>query len=282
MKFADIGAAMRLPTRGARVISSVHPQMRLSMKQIVEHFDRSYIINLADRTDRRRQAEREFHNSGISAPSKKVQFYTATRPVDRGGFSDVGTRGNFESHRRVLELAKQDGLRNVLVFEDDVCFRDVGDSFKHKLMAQLSREEWDVVCFGYFLPNDDGLTGPLLRWPGDFLGAQVYAVNGRFIPRIIDYMNECEFRQHGDPFGCPMGADGIYNQVRRVFPETALFLSVPNLAHQRASRTDISSTHVLDKVSALGPFVRGLRTVKNQIRMMRDRRKLARQLDTES
>jgi glycosyl transferase, family 25 len=249
------------------------------MKQIIEYFDRSYIINLADRTDRRRQVEREFHGVGINIPNEKVQFYTAVRPTDRGEFSDIGTRGNFESHRRVLELANKDRLRNVLIFEDDVCFRSIGDPFKQQLLAQLTCEDWDVVCFGYIVPSDDGLTGPLMRWQKDFLGAQFYAVNGRFIRTIFEYMNECEQRQHGDPYGCPMGTDGMYNQVRRVIPNVNLFLSVPNLAHQRSSRTDIAQTHILDRMVGFGPIMLGVRAVRHRLRMARDKKKLSRQLD---
>src|SRR5947209_2748568 len=150
------------------------------MKEIIDYFDRAYVINLADRTDRRRQVEREFSSVGFMIPNGKVQFYTAVRHTDKAGFPDVGTRGNFDSHRRVLEIANEERLRNVLIFEDDVCFRSIGDSFKQQLVAQLLREEWDVVCFGYLVPSDAGLAGPLLRWQDDFLGAQFYAVNGRF------------------------------------------------------------------------------------------------------
>jgi glycosyl transferase, family 25 len=248
------------------------------MKQIIEYFDRSYIINLADRTDRRRQVEREFRSVDINIPNERIQFYTAVRPTDKAGFIDIGTRGNFDSHRRVLELANKDRLRNVLIFEDDVCFRNVGESFKDQLISQLAHEEWDVVCFGYIFPIDDGLTGPLMRWQKDFLGAQVYAVNGRFIPIMLQYMNDCEFRLHGDPYGCPMPADGIYNQARRVLPNVRLFLSVPNLAHQRSSRTDIAQTHVLDRIAGLKSIMLVVRAIKHRIRMAQDKKKLGRQL----
>src|SRR5262249_53639553 len=151
---------------------------------------------------------------------------------------------------------------------------NIGDPFKQQLIAQLAREDWDVVCFGYIVPSDDGLAGPLIRWQNDFLGAQFYAVNGRFIPTMLDYMNDCELRKPGDPYGCPMPADGIYNQVRRVFPNVRLFLSVPNLAHQRSSRTDIAQTHILDRIVGLGPIMLGVRAVKHRLRMARDRKKL--------
>jgi hypothetical protein len=150
---------------------------------------------------------------------------------------------------------------------------------KEQLIAQLAREDWDVVCFGYNVPSDDGLTGPLVRSQEDFLGTHFYAVNGRFIPTMLDYMNECELRQPGDPFGCPMSPDGIYNQVRRVIPNVIQFLSVPNLAYQRSSRTDIAQTHILDRIVGFGPIMLGVRAVRHRLRMARDKKKLSRQLD---
>ncbi len=159
------------------------------MKRLIELFDRAYIINLEDRSDRRRQAEREFARIGVSIPSEKVRFYTATRPADKGTFPDVGTRGNYTSHRAILDLAIKDNLRNVLVFEDDISFRSVGDAVIEKITEQFAKENWDVVYFGYLQPSDDGLVGPLVNCPGDILGAHFYAVNGRFIGKMLDYIN---------------------------------------------------------------------------------------------
>jgi glycosyl transferase, family 25 len=248
------------------------------MKRIIEYFDRSYIINLSDRTDRRRQVEREFRSAGISIPSEKVQFYTANRPTNKGGFINIGTRGNFESNRGVLGLAEKDRLQNVLIFEDDVCFRSVGDYFQRELLGQLTNQEWDVMYFGYAAPPDDGLTGPLLAWQQDILGTHFYAVNGRHISKMLQYMHDCELRPRDHPDGGPMTADGAYNHMRYVMPNVKVFLSVPNLAHQRSSRTDIAQTHLLDRIIGLRPIVRGLRAIKHRLRMAQDNKKIVRQL----
>jgi len=249
------------------------------MKQIIEYFDRAYVINLSDRPDRRHQAEQEFRRAGINIPNGNVQFYTAVRPTDKGRFENIGTRGCFNSHRGILEIADQERLRNVLIFEDDVSFRDIGVAFERQLMTQLSHEDWDVVFFGYSIPNDASLNGPLMRWPNDILGAHFYGVNGRFVHRMRQYMNECELRPRDHPDGGPMPADGAYNHVRYVNPNINLFLAVPNLAYQRSSRTDIAQAHILDGPVWLRPIMRGARAIKHQLRMAFDRNKLRRQLD---
>ena len=248
------------------------------MKRIIELFDQSYIINLQHRTDRRHQARREFRRIGITVPGEKVQFYTASRPLDKGGFMDIGTRGAFESHKRILESAINDDLRNVIIFEDDICFRRVGEDFERALLAQLANTDWDVIFFGYIVPDEERLSGPLVRWTGDILGAHFYAVNGKFMPRMLRYLNECELRPRDHPEGGPMPIDGAYNHIRYVAPDINLFLAFPYLAYQRSSRTDIAKAHILDDVGWLKPVMRGARAVKHWYRMELDKRKLGRQL----
>jgi glycosyl transferase family 25 len=252
-------------------------QDTLEMKRIIEYFDAAYVINLTDRADRRRQAEREFRRIGLDIPSERLKFFTAVRPTDRGNFQNIGTRGCFNSHRSVLELADRHHLRNVLVFEDDFSLRHVDSSFEERLVAQLDRDDWDVVFFGYLKPNDEALAGPMLRWQDDVLGSHFYGVNGKFVRTVLQYMNDCEKRPRDHPDGGPMPADGIYNHIRYIKPDINLFLSVPSLAHQRSSRTDIADTHPLDKIVWLRPFIYILRTLKHRHRMITDQYKLPRE-----
>jgi hypothetical protein len=251
---------------------------RSEMRRIIEYFDRSYIINLSDRTDRRRQAEQEFRRVGTEIPNEKVRFYTATRPSEKGGFDSVGTRGCFTSHRNVLGLANRDSLRNVLVFEDDVSFRSVGDAFEEQLLAQLTREDWDLVFFAYASPPDHALKGPLTRWSNDIRGTHFYGVNGAFIRTMLLFMNECESRPQKHPAGGPMPADGAYNHVRYIIPDTKLLLSVPSLAYQRSSRTDVAPTKFVDRIFWVRPILDRSRVLKHQLRMVLDRNRLRRQL----
>jgi len=243
------------------------------MQQIIQYFDRAYIINLVDRTDRRHQMEREFRKIGLQAPSEKVRFYAATRPTDRGNFPDLGSRGNFTSHRDVLDLASRDGLRNILVFEDDISFRHVSGNIARQIIERVERNDWDVIFFGYLRPSEDDLVGPLMTWPNEIMGAHFYAVNGAFINTMRRYMRECEARPAGHPDGGPMLADGAYNHVRRVIPNVRVLLAVPNLAHQRSSRTDVHPTPMFDRIVWLAPLLQRARAVKHQLRMTLDRQR---------
>ena len=248
------------------------------MKQIVNSFDRSYIISLADRLDRREQVTREFRRVGIDIGRGKVQFFDAIRPAERGEFADIGSRGCFMSHKCVLEIAAGERVKNVLIFEDDVSFRWFSAAFERELVARLSQVEWDLMFFGYGSPSENGLKGPLLRWRGDIRCTHFYAVNGNFVAKVLNYMNECERRPRDHPDGGPMPVDGIYNHIRYIDPQISLLLSVPNLAYQRSSRSDILELGGLDRLEWLGGPLRATRSIKHSVKMLLDRNKIRRQL----
>lgn len=246
------------------------------MKQLVEYFDRAYIINLEDRPDRRKQVVQEFRHLGIDIPNQKVRFYTAKRLTDKGSFPDAGVRGCFTSHRNILELAIEDKLRNVLIFEDDVSFRSVEASLVEQIIIQLGRTSWDIVFFGYLRPPDTGLAGPLADFSEGVMGMHFYAVNGNVLGPLFQFMKDCETRPTGHPDGGPMTADGALNHIRCLTPDMRVLLAVPSLAHQRSSRTDISPPRMFDQIDALRPLLRAVRTVKHKLRMEVDRRRLRR------
>ena len=244
------------------------------MKRLIEYFDRTYIINLKDRPDRRLFAEREFNRIGIEIPSTKVRFYDAVRPLDKGVFHQIGARGTFTSHRDILSIANKDGLRNVLVLEDDVSFRSIDEKHFESLIAKLSQNQWDIIYFGYLVPSDDNLVGPLLPWVQKTLGGHFYGVNGIFLSKMLQYMNECVTRPRDHPDGGPMGRDGAFNHVRIVYPDTRVFISVPNLALQRSARTDVHPLKGFDKIVFLRPLIERARANKHRVIMALDKLKL--------
>jgi hypothetical protein len=241
------------------------------MKRLIEFFDRTYVINLKDRADRRRGVEREFRSIGLEIPNGKVEFYTALRPTVQGDFYALGAKGSFTSHRNVLKLAAADDLKNVLVVEDDISFRNVSPEAIANVLEGLRSQDWDVVYFGYLEPESPGVTDPLSPWPHDTIGGHFYAVNRRFLGPMIKYMNECELRPRNHPLGGPMSRDGAFNHVRYVDSNIRVLIAVPNLAHQRSSRTDISPVKSFDRIGWLRPPIQFLRDVKTHVRKSLDR-----------
>lgn len=241
------------------------------MKRLIEFFDRTYIINLEDRTDRRLRVESEFRSIGLEIPSEKIRFYSAARPASQGEFYSVGAKGSFYSHRDVLKLAAEDGLNNVLVVEDDVSFRNVPAQAIDVAVRSLASEKWDVVYLGYLEPASPDLPGPLSPWPNDTIGGHFYAVNNGFFRTMIQYMNDCELRPRDHPDGGPMSRDGAFNHIRYLHPNIRVLIAVPNFAYQRSSRTDIAPVKFYDRIDWLRPPLQLLRDWKTRVRKSFDR-----------
>jgi len=238
------------------------------MKQIVEKFDRSYIINLRERPDRRREAIEEFARVGIALPHPKVEFYTAERPTEKGPFASIGQRGVFNSHRDVLRRAIERNLSNVLVFEDDVFFRDVPESEIARMLAELDRQPWDLVYFGYVFPSEDTLTGPLAPCDVLTLGSQFCGINGPFIRYMAQYMDACEQRPLRHRLGGPSSRDGAFNHVRLIDPNVKVLLAAPNLAWQRFSPSDLTPRKI-DRVPGLRLIMSTYRNLRNSAKRRR-------------
>src|SRR3984893_4403562 len=92
------------------------------MPSPLDFFDRVAIINLPSRPDRLRALRAELHRVGFDIDNEKVTIPFAPRPADTNGFPSRGVYGNFLSHLGILESACGDGLKNVLVLEDDAIF----------------------------------------------------------------------------------------------------------------------------------------------------------------
>ena len=89
---------------------------------IIDYFDRTAIINLPERADRRAETREEFKRVGWQIESQKADFFPATRPEIAAGFPSAGVRGCLLSHMNAINTAKNDNLSNILIMEDDIAF----------------------------------------------------------------------------------------------------------------------------------------------------------------
>jgi glycosyl transferase, family 25 len=83
-------------------------------------FERTYIINLPERLDRKAEIQRELRSIGSGLMAGKVELYPAAKPVDYYFFPTRGTLGCYLSHLSLLKQARADNLGNVLLIEDDL------------------------------------------------------------------------------------------------------------------------------------------------------------------
>lgn len=209
--------------------------------RFTQFFDGIYVINLEDRVDRRRQVTSELHRAGFAEGS--VEVFSAKRPGDPGPFPSTGARGCFESHLAVLRRARDRGLGNVLVLEDDVVFSPRLPAAEEELLGQLSSMSWDLVHFAYGpeQSTDEAASERFGLYPffREIIWTTCYGVNCRSIDLLITFLETLMRRKPRHYQGGPMPIDGAFNVFRWQYPQIVRLIAIPTIAHQRPSRSDV-------------------------------------------
>ena len=237
--------------------------------KLIDQFTRVYIVNLPDRSDRRREMEIELARNGLSVDANKIRYFNAVRPDDAGLFPSIGARGCFLSHLGILNEAIKDDLDNVLVMEDDLSIDDRFSETQSEMCLVLQNGQWDFAYIGHVEPLLDNNLPPVWEWTNKPLATtHFYAVNRPVMRPLRDYLESCLNRQPGDPFGGPMHVDGAYSLFRMHHPEVQTLISVPSLGGQRSSRSDIFPNKWYDKTGGfiqLASIFRGLKNIGKRI-----------------
>ena len=205
-----------------------------------DHFALTRVINLADRTDRRREIERQLRSLGTAFVPGKVELFPASRVDAAAGFPSPGVRGCFLSHLAVLQDARARGAASLLVLEDDL---EIAQRDLPRLVTALdmsAAQEWDVLYLGHILPRPLDSQPALQRYDGAIQTTHFYAVRGTIYDPLIDYLEACLKRPPGDPVGGPMHIDGALTMFRAANPAVVTLVAQPSLGSQRSSRSDIS------------------------------------------
>lgn len=237
-------------------------------------FDTTWVVNLPERRDRRRQTERELRRHFPAASvEERVRFYPAIRPADAGPFNALGSHGAFLSTLDILERAEAEGLARVLVLQDDVRFTRAWTTHGRWFLEQLETETWDVVQLGYLDPR--GTThrhldrGPVLVDHHEaVIGAHCVGFDGGAIPLVLDHLRTVLTGEVGDDLRGPMPIDGAFNTLTWCHPEVRRLLPVPNLVGQRSSRSDIRP-RAHDRIDALRPLLGAGRAAAGRLRDLR-------------
>jgi GR25 family glycosyltransferase involved in LPS biosynthesis len=94
--------------------------------------EKIYIINLEHRKDRRNKMENQLIQQNFNM--QKVEFFNAIK-------HDNGTIGCMLSHLEIIKSAKEQGLKNVMILEDDCVFLSY---FKFSRPPK----DWQMIFFG--------------------------------------------------------------------------------------------------------------------------------------
>ena len=229
-----------------------------------DFFDRTYIINLARRKDRREMIRLQLESKGIALTSGKVEIFSAISPQDMMGFPSPAVRGCFLSHLAVIKKAKELNARNVLVMEDDLKFTPSFLAGQEEIINQLKKLDWGMAYFGYGLYLNQP---PIQLIPLEGLINQThfYAVNSLIFDRLISFLEAVQNRPPGHPDTGPMHLDGVYGHFRMQNPDIVTLVSNTPLGIQQSSTSDISPKF-FDSIPVIKHVVAMARRCKRYLR----------------
>ena len=203
------------------------------------YFARIYVINLPERTDRRVAVVRELEKARLPLEPGKVELFPAIRPSTAAGFANIGYRGCFLSHFNVLKRANEDGLRNVLIMEDDLVISPKFLTDAATLVGQLQATDWGFVYFGHVEKVGGNGRTKLRVHVGPLLTTHFLGINASLFEKLLTFLKFLQQRPAGHPDGGPMSPDGAYSTFRRQNPDVTTLIAVPNLGWQGSSRSDL-------------------------------------------
>ena len=201
---------------------------------IFDHYDQIRIVNLAHRTDRRREMERQLERVGLLG-DPRVEFFDAYAPDHPSKFASVGAFGVFESHRRLLATAAKGG-ESILILEDDCNFL-LPDILEYQMPA------CDVFYGGYHALDDNDLEY------SDIIGAHFMGFSAHGAKVAAAYLFNF-LKPDFEPvpaIAAPKnllprpGIDGAYVWLRRTYPELATVFAdlIPAAFTNRHRRSEV-------------------------------------------
>lgn len=114
---------------------------------ILNYIEKAYYINLNSREDRRIDFEKRVNELGLP-----VERFPAIEVKDiennTGDPHWLNKVSNCTSHLALIKRAKEEGLSNVWVFEDDCTFTENFMEKAQKCIDELKGLEWDMFYFG--------------------------------------------------------------------------------------------------------------------------------------
>jgi len=208
------------------------------MDTLNEYFERTLVINLPERRDRRREMQAQLKKFNLSA-----EFFPAIKVTEVGDWPGLGARGCFLSHYNILKQALDAGARNVLILEDDLDFSPSLPTVTPEVLRQLEREDWGFLYLGHIesLPSDENSL-PLVPWAGPLRTTHFLAVNRSALKRVVFFLEQVMSRPDGHPLGGPQHVDGAYSMCRAQNEDIRTLVASPSLGWQRSSRSDISAS----------------------------------------
>lgn len=144
------------------------------------YIDKIMYINLDRRTDRKEHIEKELNNFNLN--------YERYPAVD---MPDFGSLGCCYSHLNVLNIARNNNYKNILIFEDDFTFLVNKESFENNLNNFFNLNlDFDVLMLSYQLLDYEKTEYDFLYRVKEAQTASGYIVNQHYYDKLITLYDE--------------------------------------------------------------------------------------------
>lgn len=238
----------------------------MTKSPLLSFFDKSYIINLPERLDRRTAMKKELKMLGLFESSERVVFFPAIRPSDKGDFPSIGSRGCFLSHLAVLKEAKRQNVNNLLIMEDDLLFTRFLIKKQDVVVNELQHLAWDFVYLGHPVTLRPSREKIFYEHFEPLRLTHFLAINKTMIYQLVDFLEEVLKRPRGHSEGGPMHVDGAYSTFRKQNPKVVTLIANPSLGFQRSSSSNIlpsDNDKWFKTVPSFTPLLGTVRNIKN-------------------
>ena len=230
---------------------------------LLSFFDKIYIINLAERSDRRRDMVKQLEKLNPENSRKNVSFFSAIKPQNKGDFPSIGCRGCFLSHLAVLKNALLEKHSRILIVEDDLSFNQYLIHNQGAIINELSQLSWDFCYLGHSvqLPKNEG--SRFVKYEDPIMLAHFVGINKRVMKDLVAFLEAILTRPAGHPDGGPMHVDGAYSTFRKQHANLITLVANPSLGFQRSSPSDIAGHKWFDTIPLVNQLAALARKLKN-------------------
>jgi GR25 family glycosyltransferase involved in LPS biosynthesis len=211
-------------------------------------FDAIFYINLDSRTDRKEMILNEASKVGIQPQRVKGMLFNGQyeNNLSPDQIKNAnGIMGCMLSHLSILYWANKHNA-SVLIFEDDAKFINDYNKIVPSALAQLP-EDWDMLYLGGNICNTITQVSENIGRLSHAQSTHAYAVNRKFTQTLIDYIDTKQV--------IPLDLTYAY----KVIPNHNCYITIPMVAVQQASFSDIENTNVEYETWMEGRFYQHLK-----------------------
>jgi GR25 family glycosyltransferase involved in LPS biosynthesis len=140
-------------------------------------FDKIYCISIAERTDRRDEAKRQFASVGLL---DRVEFVVVKK------HATSAEQGCYLSHVACLQRAIAAGAEHILIFEDDIIFKGVRNARLKEVTDFLrGNSNWNILFLGCIVRRSLKTSNRSIVKIKYQCLSHAYAVNRQFAESVV-------------------------------------------------------------------------------------------------